>query len=661
MKTSASYSISKLYDGDKTFVLWGVSNSNILIPEIWSNSEPIPQANIFIWRKEGQGLEEASAIWGNPVCLTGSKGDPGPRGPAGTPGYIGAYSNEATLYVKGFDADGILQASVGYIYVGSQRITVNEYSQTLTNDGRGYIIFDGTTIKFAQLIANSSGSNWVVFNATTTVIDGTFYVLGTFNKSGNSIFNINIFNPIVKQDYEQQYFMDILANGNLEDVNTWAAASGINTVVEKIAILEAFINTMFANQIKLMSGGVIYSDYYNPDGSINENSTAEEGSYLGANGLAKLRKAILEEVILNSGSFISDEFSTQKAGNNPATIIKSITSNDYTHSRTSIFFDAIKSKCFNTGTIINGWYTSNITGNYKEHAFSQVASACISSKSLTAFDWIAFDNNILYLGHLDANEIPYLNYVNLSDDKYILSTETAYADYSADSWHIEAVPSFVPGYVIVADFLNDIPSGANCLFSGTVTIYYNTKSFTLTNGKVLVNDTSLSFFDTNNNQIGIIYNSSDIKSNTNINISVQASLPGITSMNITPHSNNNYDIGQSNKVFRKGYFSEIFADTINLNGQIMSGIIDSHHFGSEWYVKFSNGFWIRGGFVYGGTSSFTVSLSPPMASVTYSVLTSTTNYSNLTYEWSTTDLTTSSFKIYRKYSDRDIRWIVMGY
>ena len=91
------------------------------------------------------------------------------------------------------------------------------------------------------------------------------------------------------------------------------------------------------------------------------------------------------------------------------------------------------------------------------------------------------------------------------------------------------------------------------------------------------------------------------------------------------------------------------------------GLLNSHHFGSEWYVKFSNGFWIRGGFVYGGTSSFTVSLSPPMASVTYSVLTSTTNYSNLTYEWSTTDLTTSSFKIYRKYSDRDIRWIVMGY
>ena len=83
-------------------------------------------------------------------------------------------------------------------------------------------------------------------------------------------------------------------------------------------------------------------------------------------------------------------------------------------------------------------------------------------------------------------------------------------------------------------FLNNIPSGANCLFSGTVTIYYNTKSFTLTNGKVLVNDMSLSFFDTNNNQIGVIYNSSDIKSNTNINISVQASLPGITSMNITP-------------------------------------------------------------------------------------------------------------------------------
>ncbi len=220
----------------------------------------------------------------------GDQGEVGPQGPPGTPGYIGMYSNAATLYLKGFDSVGNLTSSVGYLYIGNTRYIVNAYSQTLTNNGRGYVIFDGTNVKFVKLIANSTSSNWVEYNSTTTVISGTFWVIGTFNKEGLIISNIQVISPISKQNYQINYFMDILAKGELEDVNTWANANGINTVVEKIAILEAFFNKVFANEITMSESGILKSSNYQEiDGIPNKGYNLES-----QNGIIKAVLAILK-------------------------------------------------------------------------------------------------------------------------------------------------------------------------------------------------------------------------------------------------------------------------------------------------------------------------------------------------------------------------------
>ena len=47
--------------------------------------------------------------------------------------------------------------------------------------------------------------------------------------------------------------MDILGSGDLHNINVWAEATGIDTIFESIAILEAFINKLVANNIEIGS------------------------------------------------------------------------------------------------------------------------------------------------------------------------------------------------------------------------------------------------------------------------------------------------------------------------------------------------------------------------------------------------------------------------
>ena len=654
-------------NGSYVIYRFGVNTSTTSPPSTWQSNPPTVGLGQYLWmQKATVDSSGTTGSWSNAVRISGDKGEVGPQGPPGTPGYIGMYSNAATLYLKGFDLVGNLTASVGYLYIGNTRYNVNAYSQTLTNNGRGYVIFDETNVKFAKLIANSTSSNWVEYNSTTTVISGTFWVIGTFNKEGLIINNIEVISPISKENYQINYFMDILAKGELEDVNTWANANGINTVVEKIAALEAFVNKLFANQIKLMNNGSLYSDFYNPDGTKNTNSSAERGVYLGADGLAKLWQAILEGVVLTAGSsFISDEFSTQKAGGAETSISKTVLSTDYNLSKSTDFFQEIKSKAAAVGTLDNDWrYTANISGNYKGNSFSSVIYNTLVPKTTDTIDYASISNGILYLGRALIGDAPGDNPFETESD-IILTTDICYADYS--TWHLEDVPNYVASSTIINDFANNIPNDTPCKFTGVVTISYKsistkpTNTFSLTDGRVSANSNSLSFFNTNNEFVGNIDINSLIKENTSINITIDGSLPGITTMNITAYEDSAFDIGKSTKMFRNGFIKNLYGSKIFLNSSEFHGIIDSYQSGAEWYVKFSNGFWIRGGFVPRGTSSITVALSPMMSTPNYVVMTTTLNFSSTTYEWSVSSKAINSFKIYRKYSDRDISWVLLGF
>ncbi|MDP0487906.1 MAG: hypothetical protein Q7K36_00165, partial [Fusobacterium sp. JB020] len=307
----------------------------------------------------------------------GDQGEVGPQGPPGTPGYIGMYSNAATLYLKGFDSVGNLTASVGYLYIGNTRYTVNAYSQTLTNNGRGYVIFDGTNVKFAKLIATSTASNWVEYNSTTTVISGTFWVIGTFNKEGLIINNIEVISPITKENYQINYFMEILAKEDLNDINTWANANGINTVVEKLAIIKAFINKIFANEISLSENGKIQSSEY--IWTDNE----KKGFLISADGTSRFVSTELVKCIIKAVDDAGILLQTQYGANgqtynipiatrwngieanqslNPgASITGTYNGNSYTLTR----INATNPKLLKSYTLVGTYtYTIKVKGNY---------------------------------------------------------------------------------------------------------------------------------------------------------------------------------------------------------------------------------------------------------------------------------------------------------
>ncbi len=291
MKASASITLSHVVDGLTTFYQYAKNTSNTTAPTTgWSSTMPTSEPNKFIWRREGmaRSIGEVSS-WSTPMCLTGAtgssgspgaqgpkgdtgstgpqgpqgnagatgpqgpKGDKGaqgpqgPQGPMGNPGQLGLYANGTTLYLKGFADDGTLTASTGNIYGDAQRLVVPAYSQALTADGQGYVTFNGSTVQFAKLVADGTSKRWIPYNGGDSIGEG-FWVIGSFIKNGSSIYNLQMAFPERSQQFERSHFMDILASGDMQNINKWAEANGVTQVFEKIAVLEAFIDELTANK-----------------------------------------------------------------------------------------------------------------------------------------------------------------------------------------------------------------------------------------------------------------------------------------------------------------------------------------------------------------------------------------------------------------------------
>jgi len=146
MKTSANYTITEVYDGQQIFVKWGTSSSNTSVPSTFSDDEPTPQANIFIWRKEGIGLTEEDAEWGSAVCMTGAKGSTGNTGAKGDTGATGA-TGESAYAISLTTPDG----------------------SVFTNNGRGVI--STNYLKVVAKLSNIENITWNIVGATLTDID----------------------------------------------------------------------------------------------------------------------------------------------------------------------------------------------------------------------------------------------------------------------------------------------------------------------------------------------------------------------------------------------------------------------------------------------------------------------------------------------------------
>ena len=159
----------------------------------------------------------------------GLPGVPGAQGPAGTPGYLGLIVSGSTLTLKGYDADGILQASVGYIYIDGNRFAVPEYTLTLTNGGQGYVLFNPSweaPVRFAKMIVDDSNIVYKDYN-TLAVLGYSAYVIGQFYKD-QSIYDYKIINAQSTKNFEKSSFMEILSNSDVvsAEINSWASALG---------------------------------------------------------------------------------------------------------------------------------------------------------------------------------------------------------------------------------------------------------------------------------------------------------------------------------------------------------------------------------------------------------------------------------------------------
>jgi hypothetical protein len=246
--------------------------------------------------------------------VQGPTGPTGPQGPAGTPGFLGLIVSGSTLTLKGYDANGILQASVGYIYIDGNRYTVPQYSLTLTGTGQGYVLFNPNwtaRVRFVKMIPDNSGIIYKDYNSLA-VLDSSAYVIGQFQRD-QVVYGTQILNPQSTEQFHTSHFMEILNSGDIDDINVWASALGVTQVFERIAAIEAFFNKLFTNEITMSGDGIIKSDIYEETNLI----PTKGYKLIGLEGIIKAFKAYLKEAIIYDASIFGNTVIECSDGGDP--------------------------------------------------------------------------------------------------------------------------------------------------------------------------------------------------------------------------------------------------------------------------------------------------------------------------------------------------------
>jgi hypothetical protein len=249
------------YQSDSMLVLEGGS---------WGESVPAWSNGKYTWTRTRTNFSDSTSATTDPVCVTG------PPGVNGNPGQLGIYADGDTLIVKGFAEDGTLTASQGYIYVGDSRITVPAYSQQLTGEGQGYVVWDGTSVQFTKMQLQSSSIKWLFYNGDTEFYPSL--IIGKFEKDGSDIFNEIILEPLSVDQYNKSHFMEILAEHDWNELESWADALGVQQVFRSIAAWQIFTDELIANtgfidklgtkEITIKENGHITSDDFTEEDGV---------------------------------------------------------------------------------------------------------------------------------------------------------------------------------------------------------------------------------------------------------------------------------------------------------------------------------------------------------------------------------------------------------
>ena len=231
------------YQSDSMLVLEGGS---------WGESVPAWSNGKYTWTRTRTNFSDSTSATTDPVCVTG------PPGVNGNPGQLGIYADGDTLIVKGFAEDGTLTANHGYIYVGDSRITVTAYSQQLTGEGQGYVVWDGTSVQFAKMQPQQGYVEWLPYNGGTAFSPA--YILGKFKKNETLILEESLFTVTSPLVFIKKHFMEVLndisegldidTQSDVTQINLWASALGIEQALKSLAVINAFVHRLMVNYVE---------------------------------------------------------------------------------------------------------------------------------------------------------------------------------------------------------------------------------------------------------------------------------------------------------------------------------------------------------------------------------------------------------------------------
>lgn len=266
----------------------------------------------------------------------------GAQGPAGEPGQAAQIQYAIGDSIVNPPADEMLWNSVTMEWDGDPMLwQTGLWGDDVPDMKRGKYIWMRTRVgdspwQYTRLTGSTSwdAENLGVYSSacpTTSkeglgLIPGDYFVAGatftdtgieykkgyayTYSGSGWSVMDLT--NP-ANSGKALQCLSSLISSGiNVTDstASIWGWFQNLvaqNAVIENLTANTAFIQSLASKNIKILSNGCIYSDYYNADGTINPNSSATKGFWLGANGELKCYSAALVNANV-SGSITANSF-----------------------------------------------------------------------------------------------------------------------------------------------------------------------------------------------------------------------------------------------------------------------------------------------------------------------------------------------------------------
>jgi hypothetical protein len=427
------------------------------------------------------------------------------------------------------------------IALKADKTTVNSLSSTVTSHGTSIsqnatniaLKADKTTVDSLSGTVTSQGS------LITQNADAISARIQSYDANGNAVTGAKL--EIGTKDgsgYIQLDATKVIIDGSVK-----AASIDVNDLMAK----------------DLTIGNAVHSSKYDKDGNVIVQSG--KGFYLGSDGRLLANQAVLESSTMTSatvsGTFTSEEFSTQSASDN--TVSLSFTESPSSYDLAE-FRDFAIDLAENYGTVVansgNGveaYQLTGVTGSYRGTSFTTIlADGWYGVKTIWTYTTPYVTGGVLkfnvssslggspaigYAGPSEPSSVSssYGSWSSANNCKYMSFSSTCYNRFSAIA-------------------LNSVFS-----FSGTVTYGQNSISSSSSSMyKIQKTSSSVQLFSPSMELLLTLTVGEYYAFTLVMDISIQASLAGIAVKNISPKSGSVFNIGSSTMRFK-----EIWGVTIN--------------------------------------------------------------------------------------------------